>query len=246
MEDPGERVSIRAFYLDPLTDKVKIGGNDQQTSLISANDVLRDPVTWTQDVSAVITSVDVTWLEEVPPDEPGGETTTEERTVTLNDATAINTYGIRKLSITTELTNATDAGTLAARALSQARSTDWTVTGYEIDTQLITREIETLSYSERLNMIMDLLDSTRRIGHAVTLIEVPTYTPSGAVASGYVEGGTYTVENQKWRMDLSLSNSGSQGQSATWQQMDDAGPWLWTDVDRSIKWTDAYGVAGPD
>lgn len=245
MEDPGEREAIRAFYFDDAVDLVKIDNVDREHDLISADDIIRDPVTWTQDVQSVITSVDATWLEEIPPEEPGGETTTEERTVRVRDTAAMAMYGLRKLSISTELTTATDAESLASRTLTQARSTAWTVTGYELDTSSIRREIHTLDYSTRLSMIMDLLDSTRRIGHAVTLIDVPTYTPAGAVRSGYLEGGTYTVDNHMWRMELNLSNAGAQGESATWEQMDDAGDWIWTDLDPSIRWVDGYGATGP-
>lgn len=245
IEDPGEREAIRIFYFDAEADLVRIGGSDREADLISADDIIRDPVTWTQDVNSVITSVDATWLEEIPPEGVGDETTTEERTVRVRDMTAVATYGLRKLSISTELTNATDAESLALRMLTQARSTAWTVTGYELDTSSIKREIHTLDYSTRLSMIMDLLDATRRIGHAVTLIDVPTYTPAGAVASGYLEGGTYTVQNQMWHMALNLSNAGAQGDSATWADMDDAGDWTWADLDPSIRWVDGYGAAGP-
>lgn len=245
IEDPMERMALREFGLVSGTVKI-VSASDRAQSFVSANDVLRDPVVWTQDVASVINWIDLTYLTEIPPAAGSGdETTTDTRTVTQKDATSIAKYGVRRLAVDTELTNVTDATNLATRLLTQAQSVTWVVSGYHIDTRLIQRDIGTLDYSDRLNMIMDMLDSTTRIGRAVTLIDLPTYSPPGSVGAGYVEGGNYSVEDQKWQLDLNLSNAGAQGDSATWAEMDDAGSWTWTQMDKSIKWTDAFGVAGP-
>lgn len=243
IEDPDEREAARQFVWDG--GMVIIGGNDRNASKISARDVLRDPVQWAQELTNMINSVDVTWQSEIPPPEPGEQTQTEERTVTV-EVPGLTPRTRRKLSVPTELTNATDAAALASRILAQVQAVDWIASGFQINTTLLRRDIPSLAYSDRISMIMDLLDSTRRIGRLMVMIEVPEYLPPGAVGSGYVEGGTYLLDDHEWQLDLNVSAAGSQGESARWQDMDGSLDWRWTDLDPEIRWNDAYGVAGPN
>jgi hypothetical protein len=246
MEDIDNRAAVRRFVIDPVTGLVTIGPNvaAEDVAIISARDILRDPVAWTQDVSIVITQVSVGWLEQITDPDSGQPSTNDHTEIVQASAADLNRYGIRDLSVSTELTTQTDAIALASRLLSQAKNTGWLASGFTLDTVVIDREIPTVDYATRVDIIMDLLDATDRIGMAVTLIDNPAWTPATAVASMYVEGGTYTWTDYRWNLDLTASPAAGQGESATWNDFQGT-PARWVDFARTIHWQDGYGTAGP-
>lgn len=248
MEDIDGRASVRRFVIADGTNTVSIefrDGSAGKVAVISARDVLRDPVAWTQDVSQVITQVTVGWLEQLV-DEDGLPTTEEHSEITQAEQAIVDRFGLRDMSVSTELITAVDAGNLASRTLAQARNTGWIASGVNLDTILLERDIPTVEYPRRLAVVLDLLDATRRIGAAITLTELPEWTPPGAVASVYVEGGTYTWSDHRWELELTVSPAAGQGESARWE--DFAGtPARWSDFRTNrITWSDAFGTAGPD
>lgn len=243
MEDPQSRVPLRRFSIDAVTNTVTIGGNSRDVSIISASDMLLDPVQWTQDVQQVTTSVDVTWQQQSV--DSDGTPVADAQTVTVTDDAAKVIYGLRKMSVDTELTTEADATELANRLLSQARNTGWVVDGLTIDSQLIQQDLDELDYSTRLTALMDLLDGTRRLGRGMILIDLPAWTPSGTSASVYLEGGQYSLNHGTWTLQLlaSPATSGGQAMSATFDDFADVEV---TVADfGTIRITDAYGVAGP-
>lgn len=248
MEDPNTRAAASMFVQDPATLMVTIGGNTRDTSPWSAADILLDPLTWSQDVADVITSVDVTWLQVIP-GAAGEQTTTESQTVTVTDAAAARRYGIRKLTIDTELTSEVDATALANRALQQARATDWKLSGLTVDTRVLQRPLEGVDDAARTNIALDMLDGTKRLGMAVSFLQLPGWIPGSTVAATlYIEGGTYTITNGAWSLELLASPAGAIGHSVAWDEMPPATvtPTItWDDMDLSITWDDTYGVAAP-
>ena len=241
MEDPALRQAARQFQVDPATGATVIINVTVNAGLISAQDVLRDPVQWTQDTAAVVTTVNVTWeLQGVDTD---GLPTTDSQTVTRSDDVAVTKYGTRNLDRETLLTAELDAANLADQLLAQARATDWLLSGLTIDTRALIRDINGIGYADRLDTFMDLLDGTRRLGHPLVLIDLPVYTPPGSVASLFLEGGTCTWADGFWELDLTASPAGAQGQSAAWD--DFPAEATWDGIAESITWNDAYGAAAP-
>lgn len=248
MEDPRNRENVRRFAIDDTTGAVYItndAGDQVSVAILSANDVLRDPVQWTQDVNQIITQASISWLEQIPAGE-GEQASTEDHTVVVRDTQdRIDRYGIRDISVSTELTTAEDAENLADRILALSRGTGWIFDGLQLDTILLCRDIATVDYPHRLTTVLDLLDATTRIGYALTLIDMPAWTPTGAVRSVYVDGGTYTWADHRWQLELTATPSAGQGQSATWADFDGTGV-TWADfAPNKITWLDAYGTAGP-
>lgn len=241
MEDPDTRAAVRQLHSEGGL--IKITDSTRGVALLSARDILRDPVTWTQSVAEVVTTVDIGWLEQTTDPETGQPSPTE-RTTTATDAAAVDVYGLRRLSVSTELTSDADALMLAQRLLNQSRGTDWKADGYTLDTGQIQDEISTVPESDRMQALMEMLDGTTRIGLAVTLIELPDYTPGGSSESSvYLEGGTYTFSDGAWILDLTISPSIGQGESAKWNELPSS--WRWQNLDPSITWADLYGVAAP-
>lgn len=247
MEDPRRRDAVRQFAIDDEGAVYITDGTDvlDGVAALSAQDVLRDPITWTQSVAQVITQASVGWLEQIAGGE-GEQDSTEDHTEVVQDtAERIDRFGIRDLSVGTELTTAADAEALAARLLAASEGAGWIVTGMQLDTILLRHDIDTVDYATRLTVALDLLDATIRIGYAFTLIDLPEWTPEGAVRSMYVEGGTYTWADHRWQLEMTATPSPGQGVSATWDDFAGTGV-TWDDfrINR-IKWLDAYGTAGP-
>lgn len=249
MEDPRNREALRRFVIAADgTVSIQEEGDAATASVttISAMDILRDPVNWVQDVSQVITQASVTWLEQIPPAGEGEEYSTEEHTVVVQDTQEVlDRFGVRDLSIGTELTSEADAMELAARLLALSRGVGWRASGLQYDTVLLIRDIDTVDYPARIDTAMDLLDATIRIGYAFTMVDMPEWTPAGAVRSLYVEGGSYTWEDGRWNLSLTATPAQGQGGSARWVDFEGTGV-TWGDFrPNKIKWIDAYGTAGP-
>lgn len=239
MEDPQSREAV--LQLELQGGVIVVAPTDAHAAIISARDVLRDPVEWNQSVAEVVTAVNVRWMDQVVGEDYVVETV--ERTATATDEIGIETYGLRRLSVSTELTTAQDALALSEQLLRASRGTDWKAQGYTIDFGQIQKMIPTVTNTDRTTALMDMLDGTTRIGLALLLIELPTYTPTGVEASAYLEGGNYTYSNGSWSLDLTISPSMGQGHSAEWEELPPA--WRWTDLDPALTWKDIYGATAP-
>lgn len=241
IEDPSRRAALRQFLVDAETGLVTISNNTRGSEVISAADLLRDPIQWTQDKAQVINSVDVTWQRQDTDND--GKPSPTSKTITVTQGTPAI---IRKLGVETQLTTQLDASALASRLIALVGSTNgWIASGLSINTVVLQRNLPDLGYSQRLSMITQLLDGTARLGKAITLIDLPEWTPGGDQASVYLEGGTYTLSNGRWILDLTVSAVAGQGQSATFADFDGTGVRL-MDFEPSIQVADAWGVAGPN
>lgn len=242
MEDPQTRAAVRRVVIgdDGL---VTIGNATRGVVLLSASDLEQDTLQVSQDVTTVITSVDVTWQEDMGQDPESGGYLIEERTVTRTDEDLAAVYGIRNLQIETELAEEADALALADRMLIMQRGNLWRYDGLRVKSITLTRPINELDDTTRIHNVMDLLDGTRRSGQAITLIEMPEWTPYGNTTSLYAEGGAYSLNDGHWSLEITASAAAGQGSSVTWQEMP---PEIsWADMDL-IEWADLYGTAGPE
>ena len=242
LEDPRNRAAVKELVVDPDSGLIVIRyvrENAPDLVVVSACDLLRDPVAWRQSVADVVTLVDVTWLEQTLNED--GELDPTERHVIRSDTEAAAIYGTNRTSLSTELISAADATALADRMLAQASALTWRVDGITYDTRLVDADIDSLDNTSRMAALMQLLDGTTRIGLGVTLIDLPSYAPpAGDSVGSYVEGGTYTYDNDAWTLSLRMSPSPVAGQSATWAELDPA--WTWDQFDPDIRWADLYGT----
>lgn len=240
IEDSSNRAAMRQFVIDPDTGIVTIEQVGNPAALFSAGDLLRDPIHWTKDKTQAINSVDVGWQQQGI--DSDGLPTTDDKTVTI---TAGTPKIIRKLSIGTELISELDATSLASKLLALVGGLkSWMASGLSIDTTVLRRDLPSIDYQQRLQTIIGLLDGKERLGRALTLIDLPEWTPGGATTSVYLEGGTYSLTDGRWTLDLNVSAASGQGKSATWADFVGTGV-TWAAFDPSILWRDAWGVAGP-
>lgn len=201
---------------------------------LSACTILRNAVTWVQDVSDVVTRVAVGWLVQGVDDE--GQPTTTESTVHEVDAQLEVDFGTRRVSVSTQLQAEVDATGVAQRILARTSPTGWRAEGLAIDDEDVDGSPEGVA------LVLDLLDGTSRIGAPLVIGDLPSWTPAGGSVGVYLEGGTYAFTGGRWVLDLTVSAAGAGlGQSATW---DDLNPsWTWNQWEPSITWNDLRGVA---
>jgi hypothetical protein len=237
MEDVRDRAAVRELELSGDT-IVIVSTSDRPVYVMTACDILLDPITLASTVKDVLTSVSVSWLEQTL-DEDGLPAPTE-RTVTSRDAPAMDAYGLRSMSVSTELTSATDATEIADRHLARSRAADWRVSGYTLDTGILDETVS-VADADRMAALMALLDATSRVGLPLSVTELPAWLPD-TVAGVYVEGGSYDYSDGYWRLALNISPGTAAGQSVTWEQLD--ATWQWNQFDAAVSFVDLYGV-GP-
>lgn len=244
IEDPGNRASLRQFLIDAVTGLVTITNNVPASSLLAAADLLLDNPQWSQDKSQGINSIDVQWESQGPVDPSTGQPTITDETVTVTVTPPPQI--IRKQQIQTQLVSQLDAQELATRTLALVSETvGWVASGLTIDTTLLERDLPDLAYDQRLAVVSDLLDGANRLGRALTMINLPGWTPGGTMAATYIEGGTYTVTSGRWTLELNVSSPTGLGISATFADFSTTSVKV-SDFDPTIKIRDAWGVAGPE
>ena len=229
VEDPSGRVSL--YRLELVDGVVTVVQVSEGGTVLSACDVLRDPIEFVQDVSDITTRAAVSWLEQTV-DEQGQPGTTE-HTVTVIDADLEAQYGTRRISVTTELQAQADAVDVANRLMARLTESGWRASGFTVDDDDL----------DQAAVLLALLDGTSRIGLPVRVTDLPPWSPAGPELPVYLEGGRYQFDDGRWVLDLDVSSARGQGQSVTWAELDPT--WTWDQVDPELTWSGVYGVAGP-
>ena len=200
---------------------------------LSACLIVRDPVTWLQDVSDVVTRVAVQWKEQGVDDE--GNPETNDLTEVVIDPALETLYGTRRVSVSTELQASADAQDVAQRILSRANPQGWRASGLAIDDEDVTPD------TEGIELMLNLLDGTSRIGAPIVIGDLPPWSPAGSDAGVYLEGGTYRYMGGRWVLELTVSVATGLGTSAQWDELDPS--WTWDQWSPSISWNDLRGVS---
>lgn len=234
IEDPSQRPSLLGLTMGPGGLVIISTADADEATPVDACYVPRDGVALARSVEDTSTVVSVTWQEQGTDTE--GKPTTTERTVTVDDAAAQALYGLRRVSLSTQLQAQAAAEAVAARIFARTRTTLWRLAGVTWDTALVSHWDTTTT-----NAALDLLDGTTRIGRPVVLTNMPTWVSGGNVAA-YLEGGAISFQDGRWLLPMELSKAGQGvGKSAKWDELNAA--WRWIDFDPAIRWTDLYGVA---
>lgn len=236
-ENPAERPSGRALVESAGTVYIMVDTASIIGALpVSACDVLRDPVTWVQDVTDVVTRVTVTWQEQGI---AGPDMSTTERHVSFIDAAAETVYGTRAVSLSTDLTTSGDALAVGQQLQARTSGLGWRVGGLVVDAE----QVESPD-RDAVNMVCELLDGTTRIGRLILLNDVPGWVPAnmgdGNDIPVYLEGGEYSFTAGGWVLGLIASSARATGKSATWDELDI--DWSWQMFDESISWAEMRGA----
>ena len=200
---------------------------------VSACDVLLDPVHWEQDVADVSTRVAVGWKDQTPdPVKP------VDKTVTVVNAAAEAATGQRRVQVSTQLSTAAAAQSVADALLGRLSAGGWRIRGLTYRVELA----DPLSPAG-IALVMTILDATTRIGLPILLTDVPAWSPAPTRADVplYLEGARLSNTAGAWLLELITSAAAAQGAGAIqWDQLDPA--WQWDQVDPAISWNDLRGV----
>lgn len=235
-EDPARRSALRLLALDPDTGLVEIVGNPSPSNgiYLSACWIDRNAVELSQDVTDVITRVDLTWAEQTVDDD--GLPAPTERHILVVDQVAEAEFGTRRVGYSTQLTTAAAGQVIADRILNRSRALGWKSDGFTWDTR-----IPLDGFDDRLRTAaLDLLDGTKRIGAPIVVDQMPDWAPSGPIFGAYLEGGSYTYTGGRWILETNLSPSGFTGQSTRWVDLPTA--WTWVMFDPDIAWFHLLGT----
>jgi hypothetical protein len=232
LEDPGLRTPL--LELELVDGVIVLVQADPGTGFdLSACSILRDDVEWIQDVADVVTRVEVKWkVQGVDNDGLPKPTDAVERVI---DPGLEATHGTRGVSVTTQLQAAADATTVADRILSRSSPDGWRVEGLALDDEDVDPGAAGVA------LVLDLLDGTSRIGAPLVLGDLPYWSPAGATASVYLEGGTYRYTGGRWVLELTASAAAGIGGSVAWDELDPT--WAWDQWDPALTWNDLRGVA---
>jgi hypothetical protein len=235
LEDVNQRPPLLRLEqgADQVIRIVPAAGDVPGAVLISACDVLLDPVHWEQDGADVATRVAVGWKDQAPdPVKP------VDATVTAVNAAAEQARGQRRVQVSTQLATETAATELADALLGRLTGGGWRIRGltYQV------RPGDPLG-PDQLALVMTILDATTRIGLPILLTDVPAWSPAPTRADVplYLEGAKLTNHDGAWTLELLTSSAAAQGAAAiTWDDVPPA--WAWDQFDPTITWNDLRGV----
>ena len=231
-EDPGLRPAGSVLIQYP-TGLWGPSGESTGGLQVDACLVLRDPLHWFLDTTDLLTRATVRWQDQSTQPDP------TERVVTIVDTALEQTHGARGISISTLLTDAQAASTLATATMAaHDTATAWRSNGLTWD--LAVSEVDDLATRA---LATALLDNNSRIGTLLTLVNLPEWTPMAAVVNLFVEGGTYEFTDGRWVLDLNTVPALGTGTSVTYAQMTDFIRDV--DMDPGVSYADLLGVGPP-
>lgn len=238
LEDPAERLALYQLALvGGLIVIVPIDFSEDPDAppSLSACDILRDPVTFVNAVSDIATRTEVTWLAQVA----GPPVSTTEESVSVLNAAAELSFGTRAVKLQSLLTTAEDARVVADQLLSRLGAS-WRIEGLAI-----TDADVTVPDAAAARTLLMLLNGVTRGGQALLLTDLPEWSPTGAVAPIYLEGGTYGFVGGGWDLDLTVSRAAGIGQNAAWDEIPNSTAWVWDAWSPALTWNDLRGVVAP-
>jgi hypothetical protein len=208
---------------------------------ISACDLDADPVRFSLDMTDTVSTVALTWKEQVVDD---GVVKPADRTIDATDTGVEAVIGARRLSVSTQLSYEPQAAAAAQLWLARSSILAWRMEGLRWDTSL-----QPGLSPDTIETVMTLLNGVSRIGLPIAVTDVPEW--AWPVAGGsdtvalYVEGGTYEYQAGAWVLELDTSSAtGSAVGNFPWTAND--ADWRWVDYDPGVSWLDLFGVTYPD
>jgi hypothetical protein len=235
LSDINSRPALLALKLNEHGSMVVIGWSDKLLDngvVLDACHVLLEPVHWQQATYDDSTRLSVDWVNQKvnPP---------EVETYEIIDKELEAQSGSRSVSISTVLTNETEAQKLGNETLARLSNPGWRVTSLTIDLS-----IEESLDSKFLSVVMQILDGYTRLDLPLLLTNLPGWVPVSAANEMplFLEGSRLTNRDGTWVLELITSNARGQGESARWHDLPASTKWEWRDFDPDIDWIDLSGV----
>jgi len=169
-----------------------------------------------QQSAAIVNSVQVSY-----------GTSSPQATITATDANSISAYGTRRVTVTTNLSDSSDATDRAAAVLNAQSFPRWQIGN--VDVRLDDLDAPTVASVEAI-----------KIGDRVLLTDIPQPSPVYSQL-GVVEGYTETFRPNQHRIVFSLSDPRSSFGTAAWSAI--SGTKTWGAVNAARKWFDIVNAS---
>jgi len=197
------------------------------------------PIEWRQTMSDLVTGVSVTYYTADPTDSTRDVGTT----ITVVEPGAESPsrpWGVRRMTIDSDLTSAADATDAATRILARLSTPSWRLNNITVDPATAV-----VSDADMLKLIT----LRSRHGLPVTISPLPSWSPPSAdLFSGYLEGGEISSIQGVWSTSLWLSAAqGYAGAAGRWIDIPDprvASTWTYSTVaaDGTYRWASGASV----
>jgi hypothetical protein len=235
IEDPAARTPAQQLAISDTSGLVVIvPASGAGVTDLSACRAELDPARWRQTVSDIATRITVTWKDQsTTPD-------VTDRTYSLTNPALESPalpYGVRKISLDSQVTTATDADSVARQILARLSDPTWRLSG--LSWPLTDPDLT----ADDITAALDLLDGTTRVGRPLRITDLPWWAPVHPATAVFCEGGRYTFTGGAWTLDLLVSAAQALGRSVRWDEVP-AG-WSWDMFDPAITWNDMLGVGPP-
>lgn len=204
-EDPSTRGALGKLTLE--NGQLHVSAQKAAHTL-SASQLLREG-TLTQSNGDAASVIRLTWKE--PGVDADGKRTATDRTITIADKDLISRIGYREISLSTSLAIQAEAEAAAARLFRTYLPGGFNIPRLTWDTRV---------HPEKINpdTLATLLDATRRLGLMLSVTDLPAWYPTSTMTT-YIDGGRYTYENQRWKLELNASTTAATGRGLTWNQL---------------------------
>jgi hypothetical protein len=205
MEDPSTRGALGIISL--VNGKIKTTALKAAHSL-SASQLLRAGAL-TQSNSDAASVARLTWKQ--PGIDSDGRRTSTDRTITIEDRDLVRRIGYRTVSLSTSLAIQSQAEAAAARLFRTYLPGGFSIPHLTWDTRVHPDMTQP-------DTLAALLDATRRLGLMLSITELPEWYPARTITA-FIDGGRYTYEKQRWRLELNTTTTAATGRGLTWNQL---------------------------
>lgn len=239
LEDPAQRPPLRRLA-KPAGLIVIVFDADALAAVAITLDACvfdRDPVQFVQNVDDIVTGVAVTYYTP-DPDPTAADVANTVDVVDRGAESPSGGWGVRRIDLDTQLTNAVDAQAVGDKILGRLRPKGaWRAPGLSFD-KATTKAITDVQ-------LLALLDLAHRSGQAL-VVPLPAWAPNAEPLIGYLEGGHATYFAGAWALELTVASALAYGAAdVRWVDMPDLSDWIWNNWDPAITWDDLAGVGPP-
>jgi hypothetical protein len=240
-EDPANRPALRKLAMPVATIVIVLDDAAIAASALQLDGCTfdLDPAEFVQDLDDVVTGVSVSYLTPDPTDSTAPDLAVTVDVIDPGAESPSGVWGVRRITLDSLLTNATDATATGTKILSRLRPVGaWRAPVLEFD------QIATPAITDA--QVLQLLDLRTRNGLPV-MVPLPDWAPNAPdPLIGFLEGATLNYVIGSWSASLTISSALSYGAAdVMWNDMPDLASWSWDAWDPAITWDDLTGVGPP-
>lgn len=146
-------------------------------------------------------------------------------TITRSNTDSQTLYGKRTRTVTTTISDLTNATDLADELIGRLRRPRWSISDVTID--------QSLTAPEQLYS---------GIGNTLTVTNLPTGSPVSTY-TGYVQGWEHRIANETFRTTFYLADPADVGHTLAWNEIPNSSAYKWNTIRAATIWDNALSLA---